>query len=398
MNPENKLLEMLTWMRPHDSATEEAFCEKYILDPLNERVMTIGPMSNFIITIGEDSKTLFSCHTDTVHHDEGMQLVIYDPIMGMAYKNDNACLGADDTTGVWLMLEMIEANVPGTYIFHRGEERGGVGSYWIANNEVTFLKQFKRAIAFDRKGETSVITSQRNSPCCSSEFATALAAQLGKEWVKDPTGSFTDTANYTHLIPECTNVSVGYYDAHGSSETQNISFALVLRELCINVDWESLPTVREAKKEKLVSFLSAEPQQQSHNSDFYQQSYNSDFDYDYEDGYEPFDIEEYDLATNAQLATLTTHQLESICRADPSFAAFKLNELLASPVVAIPKYSHEFFERLDEFELALAGFEEDLAQTTEENTELEERVRALEQKTPAVQHPAHVQIVKRGTA
>lgn len=362
MTPEDKLLEMLTWMRPHDSAIERTFCEKYIATPYKDHVVLMGPMLNLAITVGENSKTLFSCHTDTVHRTPGMQTVIYDPTMAMAYKNDAECLGADDTTGVWLMLEMIEAEVPGTYIFHRGEECGGLGSRWLSYEEENWLMQFDRAIAFDRKGESSVITKQRGSTCCSSEFAMALATQLGKEWLEDPTGSFTDTANYTHLIPECTNLSVGYYDQHSSEEMQNTGFAMALRELCINtVDWEHLPTVREAKEEPIYIW--------NKNPWAAQQS-----QFDYAD---PYGMDDYESASDAELAALSLDELEEICRGDPYFAASKLYGLLQQKP-ASPQHSEidSIIERLDEFEMALAGFEE-------EAMNFEERLTALEEPTEA---------------
>lgn len=243
------LLNMMSYRRPNDSDMESDFVQKFIITPYVEIVKLMGPMRNVVITIGEGSKTLFSCHTDTVHRSGGFQEVKYDPHTGYAFKGDKECLGADDTTGVWLMLHMIKNDVPGTYVFHRGEECGGIGSRWIANNEKDFLKQFNRAIAFDRKGETSVITRQRGRQCCSDIFAEALCKSLGEGWEKDPGGSFTDTANYTADIPECTNLSIGYYDQHTGDETQNVDFAMELAERLCQIDWETLPTVREAKEE-----------------------------------------------------------------------------------------------------------------------------------------------------
>lgn len=245
--PETKLLQMLQTKRPHNSSTESEFVRKYIIGPYENRCELVGPMHNIVIFIGDNPTTLFSCHTDTVHHKEGTQVISYDANFGHVYKNDGECLGADDTTGVWLMLEMIEQNVPGAYVFHRGEERGGIGSRWIADNKKDWLRRFKRAVAFDRKGEDSVITQQRGRACCSDEFAKALAAQLGDEWKPDPTGTFTDTANYTEFIPECTNLSIGYYDQHTPKEMQNLEFALQLSEIVATVDWENLPTVRKAE-------------------------------------------------------------------------------------------------------------------------------------------------------
>lgn len=361
MTPEEKLLEMLTWKRPHDSAIEKAFCEKYIIRP-NKNVELLGSMGNIVVTVGENSQTLFSCHTDTMHALPGLQTVTYDSVQGLAYKDDGECLGADDTTGVWLMLEMIEAKVPGTYVFHRGEERGCIGSHWLADNMADWLKQFKRAIAFDRKEETSVITKQRGDTCCSSTFARDLASQLGPLWKEDPTGSFTDTACYTHIIPECTNLSVGYYNQHGPEEMQNIDFALNMAVWCINdVDWEHLPTVREAK----VELPSWQP--------YYQPSLGME-DYDLD----TFDVEEYETATDAELASLTWRQIEEICLADPEFAAGKLYELL-HPERSTPVYVPPDIEaRLDEFEDALAGNDQILL-------DLKSRLEALEQQVPTAQ-------------
>ena len=61
--------------------------------------------------------------------------------MGYIIQSDNnECLGGDDGTGVWLMTKLIEAGVPGRYIFHRAEEVGGRGSGWIERIVKTFCK------------------------------------------------------------------------------------------------------------------------------------------------------------------------------------------------------------------------------------------------------------------
>lgn len=59
--------------------------------------------------------TLFACHLDTVHRDAGYQRVrSRRGRTGALYTPDGECLGADDGAGIWLMLEMIAADVPGT--------------------------------------------------------------------------------------------------------------------------------------------------------------------------------------------------------------------------------------------------------------------------------------------
>lgn len=258
----NKLLNIFSVMRPHDDPYEKAFVEKFLLRDLAAlNPVKLGPMENIVVKVPgtangpKNEKVLFSCHTDTVHAKGGPQEVMYDAEMGHAYKGDQTQpLGADDGTGVWLMLEMIEAGVPGTYVFHRGEECGCVGSKWMSTNAVDFLKEFDFAIAFDRRDEDSIITYQRNRRTCSDEFATAFAAQLNAlnntfKFKPDNTGVFTDTANYLASIRECTNISVGYTDAHTGGESQDVSFAMALREVLIKMDWEKLVAVREAKDE-----------------------------------------------------------------------------------------------------------------------------------------------------
>ena len=81
---------------------------------------------NLIIEVGEGSETLFSSHTDTVHRTGVMQNVFIETADKPKFETDSGqCLGGDDGTGVWLMLELIKAGVPGLYIFHRAEEVGG---------------------------------------------------------------------------------------------------------------------------------------------------------------------------------------------------------------------------------------------------------------------------------
>ena len=63
----------------------------------------------------------------------------------------------------------------------------------------------------------------------------------------DSTGSFTDTANYDHIIPECTNMSVGYFGAHTARETQLLDYLVRLKDAFIRIDCEGLTTERNPK-------------------------------------------------------------------------------------------------------------------------------------------------------
>jgi hypothetical protein len=235
------LLAMLKYKRPAGSATEAKYINRYIR-PTGAEPDNYG---NYHLVIGDKPKILFSSHTDTVHSSDGKQRIKYDSSQDIVTSIGNDCLGADDTTGNWLMLAMIEAKVEGYYIFHREEEVGGGGSSFVASMTPEKLEGIEHAVAFDRMGTSDVITSQCGR-CCSSKFAGALAELLGKKWGSN-FGIFTDTANYTHLVAECTNISVGYENQHTAREFQRIGFANKLRDKLIELDWASLPTDRDPK-------------------------------------------------------------------------------------------------------------------------------------------------------
>lgn len=234
------LLDMLRYRRPHASRTEEKFINRFLM-PLDPYVDEEG---NLIISIGS-SNVMWSCHTDTVHREEGKQLITaVDGLVALAPGSKSNCLGADDTAGVWLMHQMITFGIPGLYIFHRGEEVGGIGSRAIAKENPEYLQGIDIAIALDRKGTGDIITHQ-GTRCCSDAFAASLAEQL-TGFTASPNGIFTDTANYTDLIAECTNLSVGYGGAHGPNECLDMWFLdSLFQELC-DLDTTKLVVSRKA--------------------------------------------------------------------------------------------------------------------------------------------------------
>lgn len=245
------LMEMLTYRRPAWGATEALFIDRF-LSPLPGIAQdTFGNL--WLIVANDDGTTprvMFSSHTDSVHHIEGRQNVVRKGAMvtlrdpGKSSKGLSNCLGADCAAGVWIMREMILAGVPGVYVFHRDEESGGRGSSWVADTHPEWLEGIDAAVAWDRKGYSDVITHQ-GSRTCSDAFAASLAVALGGTFVADPTGLFTDTAMYAGIIPECTNLSVGYFGQHGPMEAQDTDFLVALRAKALTVDWASLVIARD---------------------------------------------------------------------------------------------------------------------------------------------------------
>lgn len=264
------LVTILSWPRTHGSLAELAFCEwltKSICD-LGHVVTKWEEGSMFVDVLAEGGRkgtTLFSCHVDTV---DGFvkagdptdptkilrKSLNYDPNFGHITLDKGSiggCLGADDGAGVWAMLNMIAAGVPGGYLFHRGEECGGVSAKANASKRAHILKRFDAAVAFDRPRTNEIITHQGGTECASNKYALALAAALNKhgfEFKPSTTGVYTDTKEYRKVIAECINIGVGYEQQHGRGEFQDYAHLKALVEAACTIDWEALPVDRDPAK------------------------------------------------------------------------------------------------------------------------------------------------------
>jgi hypothetical protein len=181
------------------------------------------------------------------------QNLYFDSDLGYIFLDKESkagCLGADDGVGIWIMLNMIIEKVPGTYIFHTGEECGGLGAYACLKSRPEWLERFDRAIAFDRPNDYEVITVQGGMKCASDTAGIYLAKELSKHnlsYEVSDRGVFTDTKVYAHIIPECFNIGVGYYSQHSPDEQLDYNHAKNLLDACLVLDWEKIPTVREPK-------------------------------------------------------------------------------------------------------------------------------------------------------
>lgn len=208
---------------------------------------------NYFTKIG-DSRTIFTSHIDTVSKDYTSVVHVIDD--NIIKTDGKSTLGADDKAGVTIMFWMIQNLVPGLYYFFIGEEVGCIGS-GLAAKYGDFKGKYDRVISFDRRGTSSVITHQSSSRCCSDKFADDLCNQLNKQgmsYSKDDGGIYTDSAEFVDIIPECTNISVGYYSEHTFQERQDINHLISLADACTNVNWESLstkrnPSITEYKKQ-----------------------------------------------------------------------------------------------------------------------------------------------------
>ncbi len=240
MNPAKPslLAEMLSYCRPHGSVTTKTFCHRYLMSLPD---MTRDIHGNFHCDRGRNSTVLWSAHVDTVHRSPGMQrvketrgrLALGKPRDGVRRE----CLGGDDTVGVYLLREMVLAGIPGHYVFHVGEERGCIGSRALADSHAVELQAYQYAIALDRAGISDVVTYQHGKRCCSEVFSESIAGLLTDvAGYSSAHGVYTDTAEYVRLIPECTNLSVGYYHQHTAAEYVDTVHVRALREALLAFD------------------------------------------------------------------------------------------------------------------------------------------------------------------
>ncbi len=249
MDIKQKFLSLTTQTYPHGKEHE-------LFDKLPQN-LEMDEFGNLFIKIGE-SDVMFTSHLDTATSAYTKVNHVFE---GNIIKTDGkSILGADDKAGVTVMLYMIEKQVPGLYYFFLGEEVGCVGSKKVAERQKTEkIPYINKVISFDRRGTDSIITFQASSRCCSDKFGEELSKRLNEvestfKYKNDPTGVYTDSAQFVKIYPECTNISVGYYSEHTFSERQDIEHLTKLAEACAKIDWNTLPVERDPSKVEYSSY------------------------------------------------------------------------------------------------------------------------------------------------
>lgn len=269
------LLTILGWPRAHNSPSEKSFNEwlqRYITSlGVEVAVKGTGDLATITCSVptagGKDSDTLFACHVDTRDNYstapiETRKQLVYDPNFGHVFLDKENkignCLGADDGVGVWILLRMIEAGVPGSYVFNRCEENGGRGAEMMRRDHHAWLRKFNVCVEFDRPRYDEIITHQRGkSRCASDKFGHALAKAFNEKnenfsfRVSDE-GVYTDNYDWRDVIAECVNVAVGYEGQHTTSERLDYGHAEALLKAALEINWAALPVDREPEKTQSV--------------------------------------------------------------------------------------------------------------------------------------------------
>lgn len=264
-------------LRRYPNGTEDLAMD-IVKEMLPNIIFDKDEFGNYFVNIlkdsGDNSDTMFTSHLDTIDSgpfsynsnkiwDKDKKIMVPNPLYkengvdnksithvmdGDFVKTDGTTnLGADDKAGTTIMINLINENVPGLYYFFVGEESGCIGSSALSRVFISKgFQEINRCISFDRRGYDSVITHQHGI-CCSDTFANDLANKLNEYgfWYKpDPTGIYTDSAEFVDIVPECTNLSVGYFSEHTKTEKQDLEFLELLAIVCTKIEWDTLPTVR----------------------------------------------------------------------------------------------------------------------------------------------------------
>jgi hypothetical protein len=249
MNVKEKFLEFTKETYPHGSE-QDLF---HILPEFLKK----DQFGNLYHQIGNTPSTMFTCHLDTASHTKvKVNHVIKE---NKIYSDGTTILGADDKAGLVVLLALIEKEIPGLYYFFLGEERGCIGSRKVAELHSKFkIDHINKVVSFDRRGYDSVITHQMSGRCCSNTFAQELSTKLNEKsknlfensfkYSPDPTGIYTDSAQFINIYAECTNISVGYHNEHTHSETQDIDHLDKLCQTVTLIDWETLTIERDPLK------------------------------------------------------------------------------------------------------------------------------------------------------
>lgn len=215
--------------------------------------------NNYIVRI-PGSRVMWTSHCDTADYDSVH--VNLKQTGEFLHTDGRTILGADDKVGVCIMIMMIKAGVPGTYVFFAGEEVGCIGSRRMS--EKVHQGQYDCCISLDRYGYNDIITHQCSVRTASDKWAHELAQRINKHsqgvinLSPSNRGVFTDSREFTDVIQECTNLSVGYFNQHTHNEKVNTTFAYLLCcaliDMCLNGEGVPEP-VRSVEDDDYLDFL-----------------------------------------------------------------------------------------------------------------------------------------------
>lgn len=173
------------------------------------------------IFVNNGAKVTLFAHMDTINDVYNSKLNKDDYIcknnIYSVKKGTDKVLGADDRSGIWIILQLIEAgNTNYNYVFTQDEEVGGIGASKFAEDYTSFLYTQNCFISLDRRGTKEVALYGYNN-----KELVDIFKQYG---YSEANGSYTDCVEASYVTDvACVNLSVGYNKEHTSSETVDFS-------------------------------------------------------------------------------------------------------------------------------------------------------------------------------
>ena len=236
------LQSILSIRRPHGGAGEEGILSAFSAMGTRLGHPTIYERGLYCeVTIPGNPRILHCAHADTVDRMEGKKPLVLDRTNGiLSTDHKENCLGADDGAGVFILLEMVKAGIPGIYVLFAGEERGCIGS-----SVYPLPDSVDWCLEYDRRGTDEIIYRQLGQNTADSADAAYLAKAINRglpagRYRASPDGIFTDNAHF-QSIPACVNVSVGYDSQHSGRETLDYMHLFRLLDSLLSLDWSALP-------------------------------------------------------------------------------------------------------------------------------------------------------------
>lgn len=178
---------------------------KAMVSFLNKHYRRVISTKHYICAEGDIPIALVA-HMDTVF--EVPSEIFYDKERNVMWSPSG--MGADDRTGIFLILQIIKEGFKPHIIFTTGEEKGCVGSGILAGQKCPF-KDLRYMIQLDRRGTNDCVFYD----CDNKDFV----SYVEKFGFSEALGSFTDISE---LCPKWkvagVNLSVGYKDEHTKQE------------------------------------------------------------------------------------------------------------------------------------------------------------------------------------
>ena len=205
---------------------------KYLVARLREIGLTVltDDLANIFGVYGEsDTYPCIVAHTDEAHFSKPKDFEIIEykgNLFGFSEsEKDFVGLGADDKNGIWIALKVAEQFVrnkqPIKVAFFAAEEVDCVGS---GNSDLTFFKDCRFVLQFDRKGGSDFINKANGLELNSREFRRTVEKIYRRYGYKNASGYTTDVykLKMMGLDISVANISCGYYNAHTEKEMTSI--------------------------------------------------------------------------------------------------------------------------------------------------------------------------------